>query len=65
VEFDGESDALLQPFDLRGRRFFTYGTRHGSFADVPAEFLTREMPRLYPGLDDYRSRADDVQRAAC
>ncbi len=65
VEFDGESDALLQPFDQRGRRFFTYGTRHGSFPDVPVDFLTREMPRLYPGLDDYRSRAEDVQRAAC
>lgn len=65
VEFDGESDALLQPFDRKGRRFFGYGTRHGSFHDVPAEFLTREMPRRYPGLDDYRSRADVVERTAC
>lgn len=63
VEFDGESDALLRPFDQRGRRFFSYGTRRGSFHDVPAEFLTREMPRLYPGLDDYR--AHDVHRTAC
>lgn len=65
AEFDGRSDALLQPVDHKGRRFFSYGTRHGSFHDVPADFLTSEMPRLYPGLDAYRSRTDDVQRAAC
>jgi transglutaminase-like putative cysteine protease len=57
IEFDGESDALLQPFDRQGRMFFSYASHHGSFHDVPAEFLTREMPRRYPGLGNYRSRS--------
>lgn len=61
IEFDGESDALLQPFDRKGRTFFSYDSHHGSFHDAPAEFLTREMPRRYPGLDDYRSRIDRGQ----
>lgn len=61
IEFDGESDALLQPFDPEGRMFFSYASRHGGFHDVPAEFLTKEMPSLYPGLDNYRSRTGRVQ----
>jgi transglutaminase-like putative cysteine protease len=57
IEFDGESDALLQPFDRKGRMFFSYSSHHGGFHDVPAEFLTKEMPSRYPGLDNYRSRS--------
>jgi transglutaminase-like putative cysteine protease len=62
AEFDGESDTLLPTVDLRGHRFFSYGAHHGSFADVPTEFLTREMPRRYPGMADYHAVA--VHRAA-
>jgi transglutaminase-like putative cysteine protease len=64
IEFDGEFDALLQPADRAGRLFFSYDTHHGSFPDVPAEFLMTEMPRCYPGLDNYRSRTDDVRPVA-
>jgi transglutaminase-like putative cysteine protease len=48
LEFDGESDAVLQSFDAGGRRFMSYDRRHGAFHDVPARFLAAEMPRLYP-----------------
>jgi transglutaminase-like putative cysteine protease len=50
LEFDGESDALLQPFDSGGREFMSYIVQHGTFFDVPAKFLIREMIRLYPKL---------------
>jgi transglutaminase-like putative cysteine protease len=50
LEFDGESDALLQPFDTDGREFMSYIVQHGTFFDVPAKFLIREMTRLYPKL---------------
>ncbi|WP_353186537.1 transglutaminase-like domain-containing protein [Bosea sp. (in: a-proteobacteria)] len=50
LPFDGESDALLQPYDEQGRSFMSYIVDHGSFFDVPAKFLIREMSRLYPRL---------------
>lgn len=50
LEFDGVSDALLQPFDGAGRTFMRYVTLHGAFHDVPARFLAAEMARLYPAL---------------
>lgn len=48
LEFDGASDAHLQPFDSVGRTFMRYDKLHGVFHDVPARFLAAEMMRLYP-----------------
>jgi len=56
--FDGRSDALLPDRDRRGAAFFSYAARHGSFHDVPARFLTTQIPQRYPGLDEYRQLAD-------
>jgi transglutaminase-like putative cysteine protease len=50
LEFDGVSDAILQPFDAAGRTFMRYVKFHGAFHDVPALFLKHEMARLYPKL---------------
>jgi transglutaminase-like putative cysteine protease len=50
LDFSGESDALLQPFDSGGRAFMTYVAQHGTFFDVPAKFLISEMTRIYPKL---------------
>ena len=50
LEFDGVSDAILQPFDGAGRAFMRYVKFHGAFHDVPAQFLKQEMARLYPKL---------------
>ncbi|MFC5747176.1 transglutaminase-like domain-containing protein [Actinomadura rugatobispora] len=50
LEFDGESDAMLQQFDNSGQRFLSYVQTHGTFHDVPARFLATEMVRLYPDL---------------
>ena len=50
LEFSGETDALLQPFDAKGREFMSYVAQHGTFFDVPAKFLIGEMMRLYPKL---------------
>lgn len=50
LEFSGDSDALLQPFDAGGREFMSYVAQHGTFFDVPAKFLIAEMTRLYPKL---------------
>jgi len=50
LEFSGDSDALLQPFDANGREFMSYIAQHGTFFDVPTKFLIGEMVRLYPKL---------------
>jgi transglutaminase-like putative cysteine protease len=50
LDFNAESDALLQPFDAGGREFMSYIAQHGTFFDVPAKFLIGEMVRLYPKL---------------
>ena len=50
LEFSGTDDALMQPFDDKGRAFMSYVTQHGTFFDVPAKFLIAEMARLYPKL---------------
>jgi transglutaminase-like putative cysteine protease len=50
LEFTGERDALLQPFDANGREFMSYIAQHGTFFDAPAKFLIGEMIRLYPKL---------------
>lgn len=55
LDFDGETDALLQAYDGAGRTFMKYEVLHGSFHDVPAKFLMVEMARLYPNL---KGRAD-------
>lgn len=50
LEFSGDADALLQPFDATGREFMSYIAQHGTFFDVPVKFLIAEMTRLYPKL---------------
>jgi len=50
LEFDGQHDALMQPFDANGREFMSYVAQHGTFFDVPAKFLMTEMARIYPKL---------------
>lgn len=53
LDFDGASDALLQPYDSAGRAFLSYVHTHGAYHDVPARFLAEEMLRLYPGLENH------------
>jgi transglutaminase-like putative cysteine protease len=50
LDFSGEQDALLQPFDSGGRAFMSYVAQHGTFFDVPVKFLMVEMKRMYPKL---------------
>jgi len=50
LDFDGDTDALLQAYDGAGRSFMQYEVLHGAFHDVPTKFLIAEMARLYPSL---------------
>src|SRR5436190_3895655 len=62
LEFTGDTDALLQPFDAKGREFMSYVTQHGTFFDVPAKFLIGEMKRLYPKLCQPGGLRGDMER---
>ncbi|MBM6592606.1 transglutaminase-like domain-containing protein [Microvirga pudoricolor] len=67
LEFDGASDALFQPFNGAGREFMEYVAHHGTYFDVPAKFLIREMAQLYPKLckpGGYRDRPMEDEAAA-
>lgn len=48
TDFDGKSDALLQPIDARGRKHMEYVANHGFFPDFPYERVVKDFRALYP-----------------
>jgi transglutaminase-like putative cysteine protease len=64
LDFDGHSDALLHPFDGAGRAYMQYVNDHGSFHDVPAKFLMREMAREYANMQGEDLSGRDMEREA-
>jgi len=49
-EFDGEHDAMLQPFDGRGRAFLEYLRDRGVYDDFPYAEMLRVWGEIYPHL---------------
>jgi transglutaminase-like putative cysteine protease len=47
LDWDGEHDALMHPFDESGRRHMEYVAQHGSFDDLPYDRLIAEYRRIY------------------
>ena len=43
LEFDGETDSLLQPFDRSGRQHMEYLNDRGAFADVPFDTIKADF----------------------
>jgi transglutaminase-like putative cysteine protease len=64
LDFDGENDALLHPFDGAGRAYMQYVRDHGSYHDVPAKFLMREMAREYANMQVEDLSGRDMEREA-
>lgn len=48
TEFDGQSDALLQPLDAQGRNHIEYVANHGVWSDFPYERVVGDFKALYP-----------------
>jgi transglutaminase-like putative cysteine protease len=49
LEFDGRSDSLFQPFDLKHRRHMEYINDRGHRADLPYDEIREAMFRYYAG----------------
>jgi len=60
TEFDGRSDALLQPIDAQGKKHIEYVTDHGIFADFPFERVVRDLKAYYPECL-FQSSSDTVR----
>jgi transglutaminase-like putative cysteine protease len=56
LDFDGEHDALLHPFDQAGQRHMEYVRQRGTFAELPLEEMVRACRRHYPHLFDAEGR---------
>ena len=58
TEFDGENDALLQPYDAAGRHHMEYVTDHGVWSDFPFDRVMDDFRGYYPAsLYDADARA--------
>ncbi len=64
LDFDGEHDSLLHPYDGAGRAYMRYERQHGAFADVPAKFIAREMARTYPRMNGADRTGRDMEAEA-
>lgn len=49
LEFDGRSDSIYHPFDLKGNRHMEYLHDRGEYADVPMEEIIETFRREYLG----------------
>jgi transglutaminase-like putative cysteine protease len=47
LEFDGVTDSVFQPYNLRQERFMEYVEYHGEFADVPVEKIVAAWKSVY------------------
>jgi transglutaminase-like putative cysteine protease len=50
LQFDGTADAMLQPYDSKGRQFMKYVRDRGVYDDFPFEELVRVWQETYPHL---------------
>ena len=64
LEFDGETDSLLQPFDRSGRQHMEYLNDRGTFADVPFDTIQADFLKYYPSLMSGHGLAGDFRAEA-
>ena len=58
TEFNGQNDALFQPYDAAGRQHMEYKCDHGIWSDFPMDRVTKDFTAYYPS-----SLYDDEARA--
>jgi len=50
LDFDGENDAIFQPFSEDGGKFMEYTHEYGEFDDLPYELMLQEFKKYYGHL---------------
>ncbi|MDH5432408.1 MAG: transglutaminase-like domain-containing protein [Gammaproteobacteria bacterium] len=56
LDFDGENDAIFHQFTKGGKKHMEYVVDHGSFDDMPVEYIHQNFTKHYPHLIDYFER---------
>ncbi|MBI76468.1 MAG: transglutaminase [Rhodospirillaceae bacterium] len=67
TEFDGENDALFQPYDTIGRLHMEYNRDHGIWSDFPMDRVAKDFKDYYPSSlyeEKARAKADKELKAA-
>ena len=59
TEFDGQSDALYQEFDVHDRRHMEYLREHGTWSDLPLEQVKQDFAKHYPGIAERAGKPAD------
>ena len=55
LEFNGKEDSIFQEFDHDGKKFMEYLKDHGTFDDVPMDFIRSSLQAAYPHLFEKKS----------
>lgn len=50
LAFDGINDSVFQPFNDHGQKHMEYMADHGTYADVPRDFIVDYVAQAYPHL---------------
>ncbi|MEB7884968.1 transglutaminase-like domain-containing protein [Serratia fonticola] len=50
LEFDGYRDSMHHPFDELGNKYMEFVKHHGSFADLPFDWLDAGLRELHPKM---------------
>ena len=64
LEFDGETDSLLHPFDTAGQRHMEYIRDRGTHVDVPIAEMRAVFAEHYPGMITDAPLNGDFEREA-
>lgn len=68
LDFDGSTDAVLQPFDEEGKAFIEFVHEHGTFDDLPYGQVIAGLRRAHPRLFDTGTRVRRgslIEEAGC
>lgn len=63
LEFDGEHDALMHPFDREGNRHMEYVRERGSYADLPLDEIMVGLAEFYGDLSSFVEEAQTRDEA--
>jgi transglutaminase-like putative cysteine protease len=64
LDFDGLADAILHPYDQKGRDHMQYVRERGAYIDVPVDIIRPAMLSAYPRLGEaLRTRSDFAREA--